>query len=196
MSGHPLGEYVHLFDFNLGARSLWILNDINSRGVDRRFEIVDKYMENDPKELLDSISAAAGFKKQSHIPQSTGPVVTIGIMALISQLYAFSREYLRYNMGYEDTSGQWGGGIRKALNTFKASKNILENNDIRGAYRYFYLENTTRSKLDKPDVRCLFDLSGKVIFRDDSEIELLPAYIEHKHKIHLLATPILLKANL
>jgi hypothetical protein len=164
--------------------------------VQCRFDIVDDYMgRDDPKELLDSICLTAGFKKQSHMPRPTGPVVTIGIMASIIQLYAFSREYLRHNMGYEDTSG-YGGGIREALSLFKVSKPLMENNDIRGAYRYFYLENTNKPKHNKHDAKCLFDLSGKVFFRDDSEIELLPAYIKHNRKTNLLATTILTKANL
>ena len=47
------GFGTSIFDFNLGAGSLWIHSDINSRSVERRFDIVDDYMANDPKKLLD-----------------------------------------------------------------------------------------------------------------------------------------------
>jgi len=164
------------FDFNLSAQSLHIcLKD--------RFDIVDDYLRaEDPKDILDLICRTAGLDPDILPSPSNGPILATGVMAGLVQMNIFSRRHLKFFMGAEDTSG-YGGGVRSALAKFTLTAPLVEGKNLEEAYRYFYLLDTNDPH-DNP--LCLFDMAGKVIFRNDLEIKLLPAYAEYGHNINIL----------
>lgn len=174
---------VSLFDFNLPAQSLHVrLKD--------RFDIVDDYLRaDDPKEVLDRICRTAELDPIKTMPPSNGPVLTTGVMAGLMQANMFSRQHLKFYMGCEDTSG-YGGGVRKALAKFSVTRPLLEQNNTNKAYRYYYLHESKGSH-DNP--LCLCDMAGKLIFRDNSEIELLPAYQKFNRRLPPLISEIMEK---
>jgi hypothetical protein len=182
------GKEGHFFDFNLQAQSLHVRNVW--RKDDKRFNVVDDYLlAEDPKKYLDKICRQAGLNIPRSLPPANGPVIACGVMAGILRLAMFSRKHYKFLMGFCDTSG-YGGGIRTwLLKMFDVTRKAYEKyhkKDERKFYRYFFLEETFSES-----ILCLFDMSGKIILRDDSEIELLPMYDKHKRDITSLSNYVL-----
>ena len=178
--------YQNLFDFNLGAQSLHVRLEV-------RFDIVDDYLRtDDPKDILDLICRTAELDPDVVQPPSNGPVLAAGVMSGLVRMNIFSRRHLKFFMGTEDTSG-YGGGIRPALAKFAVTRPLVEGEKTGKAYRYFYLSDLIENH-DNP--LCLFDMAGKVIFRDDSEIQLLPVYDKYGHNINQLTAEIAQRARI
>lgn len=91
-------------------------------------------------------------------------------------------------MGSEDAS-DFGGNIREGLKYFKLSRPAYEQGEFKQGYRYFYLHESNIAIHDNPV--CLFDMTGKIVFRDDFEIELLPAYAKCNRNLNKLMNDVI-----
>lgn len=177
------------FDFNLPAQSLHVC-----RNDDKRYNVVDDYLQaENPKEYLDKICRQAGLTVPDSVPSSTGPVIACGVMAQLLHNKMFSRECYKFYMGYIDSSGMYHGIRKEAMILFDITRRLLDDaNDknISKFYKYFYLEETSSRS-----IFCLFDMSGRMYFRDNTEINLIEMYNKHDRSIHLLACAVVDKLH-